>query len=271
MATDHDASAQKKAIARERAREYYHRNREQILAQRPTRKRDQTLHKPRGRPRKYATEEEQKRAISLKNRRYYQNKSPTNYAPSITLLPARARTFIDAYRERLMVSAIIPYSLPRYSWLHGDLSPPHILAAYDVMETARLEFRRLTSCSPYERAKQLASQFIQSKDRTSIAKEETQVNSILAKAHDAERMLLNQEGTITGTYYLKAIQVSRQVREYLLWVEELDLEARFSHIDFTRAFHKEELAFQVAWKRNNPTAHVQNGSAQTTKSYKRIR
>ncbi|KAG2018118.1 hypothetical protein CC2G_007568 [Coprinopsis cinerea AmutBmut pab1-1] len=139
------------------------------------------------------------------------------------------------------------------------------------METARLEFRRLTSCSPYERAKQLASQFIQSKDRTSIAKEETQVNSILAKAHDAERMLLNQEGTITGTYYLKAIQVSRQVREYLLWVEELDLEARFSHIDFTRAFHKEELAFQVAWKRNNPTAHVQNGSAQTTKSYKRIR
>ncbi|EAU81774.2 hypothetical protein CC1G_12864 [Coprinopsis cinerea okayama7 len=233
---------------REKSRRYYERNRTLVLSKRASRKKDPETRLAPGRPRKYFTKEEQDEAKRNHARRYYERRvKKTTFSLRRAIMPHDLK------------EPALPQSLPE--WVTPALSNP-----FSQLRALQTTFRRMTSGSTFELLKAIALQYLKSRDTNVFDKELAKYNELLKKASLIEDCVLTIEGVKA---HQSAREMTNDIRRFTFWVEDLMSQALIHGYGYFRQlFHQEKLGFQVAWRRIDSTARLQEGDAITTAAAK---
>ncbi|KAG2010534.1 hypothetical protein CC2G_013350 [Coprinopsis cinerea AmutBmut pab1-1] len=235
---------------REKSRRYYQRNQALILSKRASKKKEPgTLLAP-GRPRKYFTKEAQDEAKRNHSRRYYERRvKKTTFSLRRAVMPQDLR------------EPALPRSAPH--WVTPAISQP-----YSQLRALQARFRCMTSGSTFESLKAVALQYLKSRDTNDFDKELTKYNELLKKASLIEDTVLTLEGVEA---HQSAREITSEIRRFAFWVEDLMGQALIhGYPTFRNLFYGEKLGFQVAWRRVDSTALLQEGNAITTGAAKTI-
>ncbi|EFI28022.1 hypothetical protein CC1G_14515 [Coprinopsis cinerea okayama7 len=226
-------------------REYYQRNRHKILASRTSKKKDPDLLLAAGRPRKYHTKEEVQEAKRRASRQYYHR----NRKGPIWVLSGRPE--VPPLRD------ISRKSLP--DWL-----APQLVPQYRKLQDLQTKFRLMTSANRFQELRNISIQYLKSRRIQDIDSEVEKYNSMYNLAQEQEDIILSAEGSARGPLYVKAREMTAEIRGHVHLIEDMLSYALVGYSTFSRKYFREELDFQKEWRQQDPTAYVQSGPARTT-------